>query len=357
MISVIIVNYYSAGFIEKAIESILQDSEEVEFIVVDNTATTEEQEELKELHGSKKIHLLFNKKNEGFSKACNQAFSISRGDYILLINPDAFVKPPCLSILRNFIENTPDAGSVSPMVYWDDEMKFFFPHYPLPSPMRDLCSKLSCLSHTFESLFSLYERWRNLKLWKSSTPMEVKNLHGGVVLVRRSSVEKMGGLFDERFFLFYEDTDLFFRLRKTGHKLFTVPAAKAIHNYNHKQQKLDIMARARQLYYGKHFSKSLLLKIVDLIPGYTPKREYCDYGFWDNPVSFSIPQTLRERYLFEWSPSPLFVPAIGFFGSGNTFIFPEQVWGFLDGGTYFSRITDPEKIFPDYTVFYWRKDG
>lgn len=357
MISVVIVNYYSALLTERAIKSVLVGEEAKEIIVVDNTCAAGEREALYEMQGIYGFTLIHNDENVGFARACNQAFSQSRGDYICLLNPDAFVISPCLGILREFLDNTPSAGSVSPQVFWDDERRYFFPRYSLYTPLEAFCVRLSSLSGTFRSLYSLSERRKNLELWRSSVPVMTRNLHGGVVMVRRSAAEEVGGLFDERFFLFFEDTDLFFRLRKNGYSLYIVPEAKAVHNYSHSMKKFDTITRMSSLYYAKHFSKSILLKVSSSLPKGSLEGPYSDLGVWKTPPLFSVPNTLRYgKYLFEWSPNPVFVPSIGCFGAGGEFVLSRQVWDLLDNGRYFSRFTPCSRSIVKYTTCCWEKE-
>lgn len=356
MISVIIVNYYSSRQTERAVKSVLQSEIEWEIIVVDNTCTAGEREILDEMRRLYRFSLILNDKNLGFAKACNQAFARSKGNYIFLLNPDAFVMPSCLGILRDFLENAPAAGSASPQVYWDDEMRYLFPRYTLPSPSMDLCVRFSSRSQTFRTVYSLSERCKNLKLWRASSPQRVKNLHGGVVMIKRSAAEQSGGLFDERFFLFYEDTDLFSRLRKRGYRLYVVPEAKAVHNYSHSGRKMEIMSRTGRLYYEKHFRKSLLLKITSFIPEGSLEGSYFDYGHWKTPPSFYVSKAFRDDYLFEWSPNPLFVPSIGCFGDGEFSLSP-QIWNLLDEGRYYVRFSPPARAIVKYTIGYWEKEA
>ena len=78
MISTIIVNYNSALLTEKAVGSVLQDDEESEVFVVDNTAAPEERERLQAIFEGRPVTLLFNETNEGFGRACNRAYTLSR---------------------------------------------------------------------------------------------------------------------------------------------------------------------------------------------------------------------------------------------------------------------------------------
>lgn len=356
MISVIIVNFHSADLTQKAVSSVFQEHEDLEVLIVDNTCTDKEKRLLEDtLRKEKNIRFIFNNTNVGFAKACNQAFAISKGEYILLLNPDAYVTPPCLRALKDFMSKTPGAGAVSPQVYWDSSMEYFFPHYTYPSPFQDFLLRLTVQSKTFEKYYSLYKRGGNLRLWRALKAVCVANLHGGVVLLKKSAVEQAGGLFDERFFMFYEDTDLFLRLKKNGHKLYILPQVKAVHNYMHKGHKLELMAHTSRIFYEKHFNGNLLLKIAALIPNRKATRNYIDYGIWSSPPVFSVPTQIQTGFLFEWSPTPLFSPAIGYFGRGESFTLSKEVWSFLDEGLYYCRITPQNAYCLDYTVYSWSK--
>jgi GT2 family glycosyltransferase len=356
MISVIIVNFHSAELSKRALLSVLAENEPVEVFVVDNTADPEEKGRLEALFESRPVTLIFNETNEGFGRACNRAYSLSRGEYIFLLNPDAYVVPPCLSVMRNFLEDRPHAGSVSPLLFWDSAMTYFFPRAFLPSPLRDLAARLSYRSHVFGSLYSLAERRKNLRLWRSSSPVRVGNISGGTAFLRRTAIEESGGLFDERFFLFYEDSDLFVRMQKKGYRLYTVPPARAVHRHTHSTEKLDIMSRTRELYYEKHFNGLFMRRVASLIPEASQQRTYVDFGSWGTPPLFPVPEGLRTRYLFEWSPSPLFVPSVGYFGAGKDLLFSREIWDSISRGEYYSRFTDAGRTLAVHEVLRWNKN-
>lgn len=357
MISAFIVNYHSAHLTIRAARSIIRDYGNIEIIIVDNSCSLAERRVLEELQSNHKgtIRAIFNETNNGFAQACNQAYSISSGSYIFLLNPDAYIVSPCLNILRNFLENTAGAAAVSPQVFWDDEMQYFFPVYPFPSPSEEISFKISCLLPVAGRLHSIKLRKKNILLWKSRQPVRVKNLSGGVVLLKRSAIRKSGGLFDDRFFLFYEDSDLFFRLRKSGYHLYILPQVKAVHNYHHNSNKLGIMSRAYPLYLDKHFKKSILRKLARFIPDRDVESGLTYLGSSADSPAFDIPGMIQQGYLFEWSPSPLFSPAIGYFGTGSKFSFSQQVWNLIDRGHYYSRITPASATIRNYSVFCWDK--
>jgi GT2 family glycosyltransferase len=356
VISVIIVNYGSALLTKRAVDSVFCENEKTEVFVVDNTADAEESERLLAMFAGLPVALLFNETNIGFGRACNRAYALSKGDYIFLLNPDAYIVPPCLLIMREFLERKPGAGSVSPLTFWDSMMTYFFPRPLLPSPCRDLTAKLSDLSQVFGSLYSLLERRKNIGLWKSSSPVRVKNISGGAAFLRRTAIEDCGGLFDERFFLFYEDSDLFLRMQKKGYHLYIIPSARAVHRHKHLQEKIEIMTETQKIFYGKHFKGLIRQRVISVIPDAPRARTYLDLGSWSTPPLFPVPERLRKRYLFEWSPSPLFIPAVGHFGAGKDLLFSPEVWDSIGSGEYYSRFTDGDKTLARHEILRWRKN-
>ncbi len=353
--SVIIVNYHSGRLAKRAVDSLFREDEKIEVLLVDNSTSSEERQYLQTAFDNREITLIFNDRNVGFAAACNQAFSASRGEYVFLLNPDAYVVPPCLSVLREFMEAVPAVACASPLLYWDSAMTYLFPSTFLPSPFRDLLMKLSHLLPLFGYLYSQYGREKNIALWKASVPVKTENLSGGTVMVRRSAVEDAGGLFDERFFLFYEDNDLFLRMNKAGYSLYTVPTAKAVHSYSHSTFKLDIMAQSRELYFAKHFGSSFLARTAARLPAFSRQAACVDSGTWKTPPVFPVPPKLKKGYLFEWSTNHLFIPSVGSFGSGETFIFSEELWPSLENGDYYSRFSDDKRMCRPGEVLLWRK--
>ena len=92
-----------------------------------------------------------------------------------------------------------------------------------------------------------------------------------------------------------------------------------------------------------------------LIPEHRDRHEYADNGSWNSTPRFPVHSGLRKEYLLEWSSHPLFIPAVGYFGSGDTFVFSEQIWNLIDTGTYYSRFTAPCEDLSNFDILRWRK--
>lgn len=178
-------------------------------------------------------------------------------------------------------------------------------------------------------------------------------------MIRRSAVEKCGGLFDDIFFMYYEDSDLMMRLVEAGYDLFIVPGAEAVHNYAHGGHKMDLMRDSKRLYFQKHYSHNIALKISERLSATTADQapvEFTFSGLAREPLKITIPDQFQKRWLFEWSPSSMLIPSAGHFGSGPLMEFPMNSWELLDPGTYYSRISDPERILSRVTCWSWVKE-
>ena len=111
-LSIIIVNYNSKLLLEQCIDSIKKVTREIntEIIVVDNNSTDGSKEYLPARITD--VKFIFNDKNTGFAKACNQGFKNSSGKYILFLNPDTILTDTCLTDCISFLETHSDAGAV-----------------------------------------------------------------------------------------------------------------------------------------------------------------------------------------------------------------------------------------------------
>lgn len=353
MISALIVNYHCASLTSKAVKSVLAEDAEVEVIVVDNSACDEELSRLLKLLPPE-VTLLSNGRNEGFAKACNWAYRQSRGDMILLLNPDAYLLPGALVRMKATLAGFPRAGAVGPRIYWDDEKRFLLPPSVFPSPWQDLWEKIGRIHHRLGKIHSMLFRRAAIRFWLAEKPIRQTALSGGHMLLSRSAVEKSGGLFDERFFMYYEDSDLVLRLRHAGYHLFLEPRAGCVHRYQHSTNKSLLMGNSSVLYFGKNFRRNFAFHIGNWLPTRTPYREsMIPLGITLVSPKFEVPSSLRARWLLELSPSSSFVPAIAHFGSGETAAIPPDCWELLQAGQYFARLTIPDSWPAEKVAWTW----
>jgi GT2 family glycosyltransferase len=244
-LSIIIVNWNTKEYLVRCLRSVFetekQDSWEV--FVIDNGSGDGSGEEVKKAFPF--VHLIQNEKNLGFAQAVNQGLKNSSGRYILLLNPDTRVKSGAIDRLVAFLDAQPDAGIAgAQLLNTDGSKQNSMANFP--SLATELLNK-SLLRLLFPKKFP-GKRRHNFK------PVEVDSVIGACMMVRRDVVEQVGFL-DQDYFLFLEETDWCYRIKKAGWKIYHVPQAEVYH-YQGKSAGAD-KKRARVEYFRSryHFFK------------------------------------------------------------------------------------------------------
>jgi len=246
-LSVIIVNWNTKEFLLPCVRSALESAQGIssEVIVVDNGSRDGSGEEVKKKFPF--IHLIENKKNLGFAKAANQGLEKASGGYLLLLNPDTQVKGSAIERLVSFMESHPEAGVAGgQLLNADASRQNSIANFP--SLATELLNK-SLLRWLFPKRFPGKERGY-LK------PIEVDSVIGACMVVRWDTLDQVG-LLDEDYFLFLEETDWCYRMKRRGWKVFHVPQAEIIHFQGKSAEKETALAKieyyhSRYLFFKKH---------------------------------------------------------------------------------------------------------
>jgi len=360
----VIVNYKSADMTLRAVRSVL-DAESlgpVQVVVVDNTGETEEAARLnRELPSV--VRLEINSENIGFGRASNRAVQEFHGEAILLINPDAILLAGCLKRLQKTLFACRRAGAVSSRLFWDETLRFYLPSsYPPPSLIFQDLLEAVLPEAPISRFLSRVWRCHSIKVWRSKGPVRVRNLSGGLVLLKAKAVKAAHGLFDPRFFLYFEDTDLFLRIKKAGFTLLVEPRAQAVHNYDqcgqeNLGQKRSIMAQSRQRFAEKYCRgwRRGANRLISPIRGVSGSvRRSLAPAHLTRPFVLKVPKHLQGGWLFEVSPNANFIPSAGRFGSGPWMDFPEACWRLLAPGHYFGRLGSPSRLGGFEQIVSWK---
>lgn len=255
-LSVIIVNYNVEHFLEQCLLSLRKATRslECEIIVVDNNSVDGSLLMLRERFPE--VKLIANTENTGFSKANNQGILASKGEYVLLLNPDTVVEESTLEKCVAFMENTPDSGGLG--VKMLDGKGNFLPESKrgLPTPAVAFY-KIFGLSRIFprSKTFGRY----HLGFLDADKTHEVEVLSGAFMMLRRKALDKVG-LLDEDFFMYGEDIDLSYRLIKGGYKNYYFPETRIIHYKGESTKKgtvnyVFVFYNAMIIFARKHFSQ------------------------------------------------------------------------------------------------------
>ena len=224
MVSVVIVSYNTREILRNCLEALFENSREVdmEVFVVDNNSADDSSAMVQ--HDFPSIHLIANNQNLGFAAANNQAFALASGQYIILLNPDAYIRHASIKHCIAFMEQTPQCGLaggkiISPEGRLEPSARRF------PSALSKLLT-LSGLSGKFP-LSPILNR-HEFGGFAHDHPQEVDWVPGTFTIIRKTMLDAIGA-FDERFYIYYEETDLCLRAKKAGWKVFFIHDAEVMH--------------------------------------------------------------------------------------------------------------------------------
>jgi GT2 family glycosyltransferase len=264
-VTIVIVSYNSYNVLVDCIESI-PFNENYEIIVVDNSPNNNTVEKLKKYEHLKIIR---NKKNIGFSAACNVAVQRAVGEYILLLNPDCRVINDSIQKLVEFLNRNPNVHAVGPLLL--DEA-----NNPTFSTGVNWNLRYIIKRHVLPARIANYYGIQKVKrLCRDKNPKEVEWLLGACVMLRKNIWQRIGGL-DNRFFLSADDlVDYCRRAKKQfGKSVYFIPDVWMYHISEKSYKSLKSFALINV--YNGHL---LLLK----------KESYFKYAFaWLFLVIFSI---------------------------------------------------------------------
>ncbi len=216
-VSTVVVTYNALPWVEQALESVRG----TELIVVDHGSTDGT---LALVGGRFPEATVIEQANLGFGAGNNAGMRVASGRWYLLLNSDAWLQPGALEALIAFAEEHPDAAVVGP--------RLLNPDGTLQRSVRGFPT-LWRIATEYLFLRKLAPRSRALNAFYAGGfdhdgPREADFLMGSVLLVRREAVEAVGG-FDERYFMFSEETDWCYRFRQAGWKTWFFPGAEAVH--------------------------------------------------------------------------------------------------------------------------------
>lgn len=242
---------------------------DTDIVVVDNGSNDDSADGIRKQFPA--VRLIANNSNRGFAAAVNQGFDYTRGDAILLLNPDATVGPGVLgSALKHLRENPRVAALGCPVTDASGSVQ----RNPATLPRLGHLVAMTLGMHK-SPLATLRPRY----LPVSTTPKseeDVEVLSGCFLLMRRIAIEEVGG-FDEGFFVFGEETDWCKRARDTGWRLDRIELGSVQHlgsqAANHLNGRRDILLTAGLVrYHYKHGSKFKAAWVWALLWGFNASR-------------------------------------------------------------------------------------
>jgi N-acetylglucosaminyl-diphospho-decaprenol L-rhamnosyltransferase len=249
-VSIVIVNWNTRDLLADCLGSIAQTANglDVEIIVVDNGSNDGSQDIVRQLFPE--VQLIENTKNVGFARANNQATETSQGCYILLFNSDAIATPGAIQSLVHLADAEPRAGIVGAQLLNIDG-SFQASYTPFPTLWQEFLI-LAGLGRLFCGQW-----YPSRGPDEAKGPQVVDYVEGACVLVRRQAFEEVGGL-DEGYFMYAEEVDWCYEMKKAGWQVWYQPAAKILHvgggssQHRRPQREADLY-RSRVRFFRKHY--------------------------------------------------------------------------------------------------------
>lgn len=266
-ISILILNYNTKALLEQCLNSIKSNARNIQYeiIVVDNNSSDGSVEYI-EQHFSG-LTIIANKHNAGFTKANNQAAKLAKGRNLLILNSDTIIHPNSLDALVEYLNASPNVAIVgSKLKNPDGSLQLSCGIYP---NLYNQFLYRTFISRIFPNnpILGVYQYGG----WDYSTTRLVDWVTGACLLIRKEIFERIGG-FDENIFMFYEDVDLCFRVKKLGHNIVFFPDAEITHIQggswkNYRETPISHGCKSALYFFKKHYPywQSYVLKLFLIV--------------------------------------------------------------------------------------------
>jgi len=228
-ISFIILNYKNKGLVKNCIRSIIKADLaglKYEIIVVDNNSNDGVKEMMRDNFSG--VTFIQSRYNLGMGAGNNLGIKNAKGKYVALLNPDTMITADAFKKLYNFMESNPKIGLAGPKLINPDGSSQYtrcrFPGFLIPVYRRTPLKKIPQIKKKIDDYLTKNEDYN--KTGKADW------VYGACFFIKSEALRKIG-LFDERFFLGFEDTDLCRRIWQGGYEVWYYPESKIFH-YPHR---------------------------------------------------------------------------------------------------------------------------
>lgn len=227
-LSIVINHFRTPNILKMCLDAIKEKIKGIDYEIIVTDSMTEETTVNMLSQYYPDVYFIGNPQNIGFSKSVNPALKKARGEFIFSINADIIIKDgKSISDMIEYLESHNDVGVLGPKLFNIDEsmqQSFFRWYTPLMVLARRTAFGKTFIGKKYLNKFSYKDVDYNL-----DRPFEVDWLMGSAFLMKRDRLEKAGGQFDDRFFMYFEDADLCRRFKEAGFKVIYFPQAEVTH--------------------------------------------------------------------------------------------------------------------------------
>jgi GT2 family glycosyltransferase len=298
-VSIIIVNYNTCSLTLQCLRSIYEKTIDINFetVVIDNASIDNSIERIKEEFPQ--VILIDNDRNIGFGRANNIGIQIIKGRNVFFLNSDTILLNNSIKYLSDYLDENIMVGACGGNLF-NGEMNPMHSYRMLfPSIIWEVNS---LLGNMIERILYI----RNREFNYTGRPHEVAYITGADLMIKKNVLDFVG-YFSSAFFMYYEDTDLCYRIYQNGYKIISLPTAQIQHlegKSSHNKissKKILMINKSRLMYYKLHYKKSyitianiiyLFINISRII--FYNKRSW-KYIYWKkNLYAFRVLKILNE---------------------------------------------------------------
>jgi GT2 family glycosyltransferase len=274
-VSIVMVSFNTRRLLDDCIASIERETRcNHEIIIVDNASTDGSTQMVREKYDN--VKLIENADNVGFAKANNQGFSVARGKYFFMLNPDTVVLDRAIDKLVDFMDPNEAIGICTPRkIGREGELQRNCDHFP---NFWDILWSYTNFNNLFPGI-KMFQR-SLMRYWNYSEIRDVDRVMGCSLLIRSNLFRQLDGM-DEKYFMYFEETDLCYRLKSIGRRIVYFPYAVIMHyhgesakNATDKTNLIDVTIpdyyyKSKYYFFKKNYSvlSMLLVRALDFIYG------------------------------------------------------------------------------------------
>jgi len=260
VLAIIICSWNTCEILDDCLQSIYQHPPNVTFEVwvVDNASKDSSVQMVKSKYPQ--VRLIENSQNVGFAGANNQAIQQSQSQYVLLLNSDTLVYPGTFDYLLDFLISHERVGAAGSR-YLNPNGTLQRSCYPFPTISRELWRLLKL------DILSPYGTY-SMNSWPVDQARPVDILQGASLILKRAAIDEVG-ILDETYFMYSEEVDLCYRLKKAGWDLYWVPQSVILHYGGQSTKQISEemflqLYKSKLLFFKKHYGAfaTELYKIV-----------------------------------------------------------------------------------------------
>jgi len=284
-LSIVILSYNTKSITQNCLSALLASLEKFskssEIIIIDNGSidgSTEMINDFSRSRSSNKINIINinNKLNKGFSAANNQAIKLLKGKYVLFLNSDTIIKNIKWDTVLNFLNKNNNIGVLTVKILLPTGQIDPASHRGFPTLWNSFCyfSGLEKLLGRIPFIGNLFSGYHLLGL-NFNIGHEIDSPSGTFYLTKKTILNKINGFDSENFFMYGEDIDLSFRIKKLGYEIYYYPYFSVLHiksvsglkknNIEIKKKTRKYFYTAMKAFYMKHYSQkypNLINKVV-----------------------------------------------------------------------------------------------